>query len=132
MGSDYTKERFSSKSFLNIRITMPTGKEFSVEQKTLIFRVIEFVESERNGVKIPLSSTSARVMALVGISYRSVHRLKKELEILQQEQTMENTSEDEEFGPKAGAIRTRAQSTSALTPTGRRKRGRFGLREKSL
>ena len=51
---------------------MPTEKEFSIEEKILIFQVIEFVESERNGLQIPLTSTSARVMALLGISYSSV------------------------------------------------------------
>jgi hypothetical protein len=110
-----------SKSYVNFRINMPTGEEFSVEQKTLIFRVIEFVESERNGLKIPLTSTSARVMALLGISYSSVHRLKKEVKDLRQEQTMESTTEDEEFVPEESIIRTRAHSASVFAPTGRRK-----------
>ena len=100
---------------------MPKGEEFSIEQKTLIFRVMEFVESERNGPQIPLTSTSARVMALLGISYSSVHKLKKELKQLRQEETMKNTDEHEEVVTEESTIRTRAQDASMFAPSGRRK-----------
>jgi hypothetical protein len=46
---------------------MPKGHEFSVELKKVMFQVIEFVDSEKDGLKIPLTSTCARIMALLGI-----------------------------------------------------------------
>ena len=100
---------------------MPIGKEFSIEEKILIFRVIEFVESERNGLQIPLTSTSARVMALLGISYSSVYRLKKELEELRQQTAVEDGRKDEAMNIEGSTIRTRAQTSSVVAPTGHRK-----------
>ena len=74
---------------------MLAGKECSIEKKILIFRVIEFVESERHGLQIPLTSTGVRVVTLLGINYSSVHCLKIQLEELRQQTAMEAGSEDE-------------------------------------
>ena len=69
---------------------MPTGKEFSVEEKTFIFRMTEFVESEKNDLQIPFTSIGVRVIALLGISYSSsVHCLKKKMEEFRQQTEME-------------------------------------------
>ena len=38
------------------RFNMPTGKEFSIEEKAFIFRMAEFVESEKNDLQIPFTS----------------------------------------------------------------------------
>ena len=100
---------------------MPTGKEFSIEEKILIFRVIEFVESERNGLQILSTSTSARVMALLGISYSSVYRLKEELEELRQQTAVEDARKDQARNIEGSTIRTRAQASSVVAPTCRRK-----------
>jgi hypothetical protein len=66
-------------------MSIPTGEEFSMEQKIVIFLLIEFVESKRNGLQVPLTSASGRGMALLGISYSSLNNLKQELNELQQE-----------------------------------------------
>ena len=100
---------------------MPRGKEFSIEEKILIFRVIEFVESERNGLQIPLTSTSARVMTLLGISYSSIYRLKKEIEELRQQTTVEDDRKDEAMNIEDSTIRTPAQASSVAAPTGHQK-----------
>src|ERR1700722_2147995 len=53
-------------------VEMPTGKDFSTALKKLFFRVIEFVENEKTGLVIPLSNTTARIMALLDISKGTV------------------------------------------------------------
>ena len=57
---------------------MPTGCEYSQQEKQLIFNVINFVESEKNGWKIPLYNVNERLTAMLGISMRSIERLKGE------------------------------------------------------
>lgn len=57
---------------------MPTGYEYSQREKQLIFNVINFVESEKYGSKIPLYNVNERLEMMLGISMRSVERLKKE------------------------------------------------------
>ena len=53
---------------------MPTGCEYSQKEKQLIFYLINFVESEKNGWKIPLYNVNERLEAMVEISMRSVER----------------------------------------------------------
>ncbi len=63
---------------LEVKLKMPTGCEYSQKEKQLIFNVINFVESEKNGWKIPLYNVKERLEAMHGISMRSVERLKRE------------------------------------------------------
>jgi hypothetical protein len=63
---------------LELKLKMPTGCEYSQKEKQLIFNVINFVESEKNGWKIPLYNVNERLEAMLGISMRSVERLKSE------------------------------------------------------
>jgi len=58
---------------------MPKGNEFSQEIKQLMFNVIKFVESEKNGSVIPLNNVNERLESILGISMASVERLKKEM-----------------------------------------------------
>lgn len=58
---------------------MPKGNEFSQEIKQLMFNVIKFVESEKNGSVIPLNNVNERLKFILGIAMSSVERLKKEL-----------------------------------------------------
>jgi hypothetical protein len=58
---------------------MPTGYEFSQELKQLMFNVIKFVESEKNGFAIPLNNVNDRLKAMLGISMSSIKRLKQEI-----------------------------------------------------
>lgn len=57
---------------------MPSGYEHSQNEKQLIFNVIKFAESEKNGWKIPLYNVNERLKEMFGISMLSVERLKRE------------------------------------------------------
>jgi hypothetical protein len=100
---------------------MPKGEEFSIEAKKLMFRVIDFVESERDGLQIPLKSTSARVMALLGIGYSSVHRLKSELEQLRRDHREDKIEVEKIPVAEITPPRTRTQSATVHAPSGLRK-----------
>jgi predicted nucleotidyltransferase len=58
---------------------MIKGNEFSQEIKQLMFNVIRFVESEKNGPVIPLNNVNERLESILDISVSSVERLKKEI-----------------------------------------------------
>ena len=62
-------------------------KEFSVEFKQLVFSIIDFVEKEKkNDPSILLNNVIDRLQAMLGISQRSVYRLKHEMKELKEEQ----------------------------------------------
>ncbi|CAF2766409.1 unnamed protein product [Rotaria sp. Silwood2] len=44
-----------------------------------MYRVIQFVKSEKYGIKIPLNNVNDRLCAMLGVSSRSIDNLKKEL-----------------------------------------------------
>lgn len=58
---------------------MPTGHEYSSDVKSIIFRVIKFVEAEKLGAIIPLYNVNDRLINMLGISHGSLVSLKKEL-----------------------------------------------------
>ena len=64
---------------------MPIGKEFAKDLKEMMFRVIFFVENEKNGPIIPLYNVNERLSAMLGISDRSISNLKKEMNELQRQ-----------------------------------------------
>jgi len=67
---------------------MPTGHEFTVQEKVLIFKVIRFCEQEKTGSIIPLYNVVERIAKMLDISETSVKRLKKEMnELIQQQKT---------------------------------------------
>ncbi len=68
---------------------MPKGKEYSKEMKQSMFRIIDFVESEKNGSQIPLFNTTGRLTAMFGISERLVFRLRDEMASLEEKQEEE-------------------------------------------
>ncbi|CAF4559721.1 unnamed protein product [Didymodactylos carnosus] len=91
---------------------MPKGKEFSKDEKTLIFRVIEFVESERSGNEFPLNNATQRLVTVLGISESAVEKLRKELKDVKSE--MQQTSEVKENDDEVNeALRSRLRTTSA-------------------
>ncbi|CAF4987458.1 unnamed protein product [Rotaria sp. Silwood1] len=67
---------------------MPTGHYYSQETKELIFNVIQFIEGEKNGPKIPLYNVNDRIMTALQISHGSMAKLKNEMKQLQEEQQM--------------------------------------------
>ena len=55
---------------------MSTGCGYFQKEKQLIFNMFNFVESEKNGWKIPLYNANERLKAMLRISTHSVERLK--------------------------------------------------------
>ena len=52
---------------LEVKLKMPAGCEYSQKEKQLIFNVINFFESEKNGWKMPLFNVNERLEAMLGI-----------------------------------------------------------------
>ena len=75
---------------------MPIDHDFSTDEKTLIFKVINFCEQEKTGPMIPLNNVIQRVSMLLGISERSVNRMKKELNELIEQETQKQKEEGKE------------------------------------
>ncbi len=69
----------------------------------MAFSVIDFIEKEKNGSSIPLNNVTDRLVAILGISRRSVFVLKDEMKELKEDQ--------EEF------VRFTRSSSTSLSPT---------------
>jgi transposase len=91
---------------------MPQGIHFSYECKEIFFRVIEFIENEKNGPCIPMNNTTARLTSMLGISESSLFNLKKEMKVAREMREMEE--EEEEEGDKRSRLRL---SSSQILPT---------------
>ncbi|CAF4170395.1 unnamed protein product [Rotaria sordida] len=93
---------------------MPKGYEFSLKVKQLMFHIINFVESEKNGPVIPLYNVDDRLVKMLDISERSVRRLKQELHQLRQkeinEQQQQETKEQGEMDANVRDLRSRTIS----------------------
>ncbi|CAF4001303.1 unnamed protein product [Rotaria sordida] len=93
---------------------MPKGYEFSQEAKQLMFHIINFVESEKNGPVIHLYNVDDRLVKMLDISERSVRRLKQELHQLRQkeinEQQQQETKEQGEMDANVRDLRSRTIS----------------------
>ena len=76
---------------------MSTGCEYSQKEKQLIFNVINSVESEESGWKIPLYDANECFKAILGILMRSVERLKMEFRENQERlaEEIKGTNEEE-------------------------------------
>ena len=71
---------------------MPTGINFGSDMKHLMFRIIKFVESEKEGPVIALYNTTSRLAIILGVSRATVFRLRNEIRSLEQEE--EESNED--------------------------------------
>ena len=71
---------------------MPTGIEFSEDLKQMMFRVIQFMENEKNGPTIPLYNVNERLEAMLGISKQSISNLKREMKELERQHNDEEES----------------------------------------
>ena len=89
--------------------------ELSIKLKTILFRVIDFVERERDDVIIPLHKAIARLMKMLGIEEASIGRLKKELAEQRQEQK-------EKLEEAVDRPRTRTQSAAVPSQSHRKRR----------
>jgi len=93
---------------------MPSGVHFSTETKEIFFRIIDFVEAEKTGPKIPLYNTTDRLLAMLGISHASLFRLKQEMQRQREEQEPRSLrSSNRLVTPNSH----RKRSHSAYTPT---------------
>ena len=63
---------------------MLQGVSFTPEIKEIFFRVIHFVESEKNGPQIPMNNSTARIIAMLGISESSLINLNKEMKTIRE------------------------------------------------
>jgi len=88
---------------------MPQGVPFTPEIKQVFFRVIHFVESEKNGPRIPMNNSTARIIAMLGISESSLINLKKEMKTSRETREAEEREEEEK--------RSRLRSSSQNQPT---------------
>jgi hypothetical protein len=88
---------------------MPKGEDYSIKEKQIMFRVIEFVEREKTGAIIPLYNTSNRLLAMLGISESSLFKLKKE--IVDQRQKEQDEQEKQQ---QQQLVRTRRQTPSSV------------------
>jgi hypothetical protein len=75
---------------------MPKGEDFGSNMKQLMFRIIKFVENEKNGPVIPLFNTTGRLEAMLGISRISVFRLRNEMFNLKMNQEDENEQKEKD------------------------------------
>jgi hypothetical protein len=87
---------------------MPKGKEYSKEMKQLMFRIISFVESEKNGFQIPLFNTTGRLTTMLGISERSVFRLREEMVSLTEKEVQEKEEKRQ--------LRSQTASETTISP----------------
>ena len=55
------------------------AKEFSPQTREIVYQIIQFVMSETNGIRIPLNNVNDRLCAMLGVSFRSIDNLKKEM-----------------------------------------------------
>ena len=94
---------------------MPTGINFGSNMKQLMFRIIKFVESEKEGPVIPSYNTTSRLEIMLGFSRATVFRLRNEICSLEQDE--EESNED-----KIQLRRRPVSEASVLAKYSRRKR----------
>lgn len=99
--------------FFSLVVTMPQGIHYTQTMKEIFFRVIDFVEVEKNGPQIPMHNATVSITAMLGISESSLSNLKKEMRNARVLQEAEKKKEEEE--KEARCLRSR--STSKIPPT---------------
>ena len=57
-----------------------------------MYQVIQFVKSEKYGIKIPLNNVNERLCAMLGVSSRTIDNLKRELNEIQMVEDEERSS----------------------------------------
>ena len=90
-------------------------KNFLLKKKTFTFCAIEFVEYEKNGLQIPLVSTSVEGD---GSSWNQIFISLPFENELRQRMAMENGSGGEAMNIEDVTIHTRVQASSVVTLTG--------------
>ena len=68
------------------------AKEFSSQTMEIMYQVIQFVKSEKYGIKIPLNNANECLRAMLGVSSRMIDNLKGELNEIQMAEDEERSS----------------------------------------
>ena len=84
--------------------TIPQGVHFTSEIKEIYFRIIDFVESKKNGPRIPMNNSTVRILTMLGISKSSLFNLKKEMKTIRESRDVQLKQEEEK------RLRTRSAS----------------------
>jgi hypothetical protein len=103
---------------------MPSGKEFSKEEKTIFYRVITFVDLEKNGPKIPMYNANDRLQAMLGLSRHSISNLRQEMRLLSEDQNKSVSEEEEEEEKADPRPRRRTTSDTQIKRTPPQRHGR--------
>jgi hypothetical protein len=98
---------------------MPTGVPFGAAIKELMFRIIKFVESEKEGPVIPLYNTTGRLEAMLGIGRTTVFKLRSEMYTLEVDK--KHVDEDKMV------LRHRTVPDISVSPKRSRRKCRFSL-----
>jgi hypothetical protein len=99
---------------------MHKGYEYAQEVKQIFFNIIKFAEEEKLGPVIPLFNVNERLSFMLGISMRSVGRLKSEM--MGTKRKMDEEKQEKEI-QKLQAIRqlrnlrSRSSSSSSSSST---------------
>ncbi|CAF1362261.1 unnamed protein product, partial [Rotaria sp. Silwood1] len=108
---------------------MPTGHDFSQDTKQIMFNMIKFVEREKNGCCIPLNNVNDRIKSILGISMRSVERLKrkireqerelleKENELIELQKKRDQEKQDKEDATIRATLRLRNPRARSRSPS---------------
>jgi len=106
-------------SSLQLAQTMPRGENFGSDVKQLMFRIIKFVESEKEGSVIPLHNTTARLEMILGVSRATVFRLKNEMHSLEDDEAQVDEDRIQ--------LRQRTVSEASVLPKGSRRKRTFSV-----
>ena len=98
---------------------MPTGVTFGAAMKELMFRIIKFVESEKEGPVIQLYNTTGRLEAMLGIGRTTVFRLRSEMRTLEEDE--KHVDEDKMV------LRRRTVPNISVSPKRSRRKRKFSL-----
>lgn len=98
---------------------MPTGISFRADTKELMFRIIKFVESEKEGPVIPLYNTTDRLEAMLGIGKTTVFKLRSEMRVLEED--------DKHVGEDKVVLRRRTVPDVSASPKGSRRKRKLSL-----
>ena len=93
---------------------MPKGEKFVLEVKPLMFRIIKFVDWEKNGLVIPLFNSSERLEAMLGISRKSITKLRNEMLHTEMKEEAEKEKSEHQRGKKIPVRRRTVSDTVVI------------------
>ena len=98
---------------------MPTGVTFGAAMKELMFRLMKFVENEKETLVIPLYNTTSRLEAMLGIGRTTNFKSRNEMHTLEEDE--KHVDEDKM------ALRRRTVPDISASPKRSRRKRKFSL-----